>query len=61
MMKVTLFVLSLGLPVINFIWISPALWSHNSSAAFEMWVVFWLVSIVVPISVLFLPSGDSRP
>lgn len=25
----------------------PALWSHNSSAAFDVWVFFWIVSFAL--------------
>lgn len=57
MTRTILFVLALGPGIINYMWLSPALWSHNSSAAFEMWMFLWFCSIALPIWVLCLPSG----
>jgi len=32
---------------------APALWAHNSSAAFEAWLACWVVAILLPLAVLF--------
>ncbi len=37
----------------------PALWSHNSSAAFEMWLLLWLICIVSVCFAVFAPEQRS--
>lgn len=35
--------------VLHYLYTGPALWSHNSSAAFNAWLCLWVVAIVLPI------------
>lgn len=40
-------------------WSGPALWSHNSSAAFEMWLLIWVLAIACPIWAWCVLSRDA--
>lgn len=57
--KCLLFVLALLPSACHYTITGPALWSHNSSAAFDAWLFLWALAIVMPIVVVFLPlDGD---
>lgn len=43
----------------HFMVISPALWSHNSSAAFHMWVFSWVV-VIIAVVMAFLSAADNK-
>lgn len=59
-LKLMLFVLALLPSACHYEFTSPALWAHNSSAAFNAWLFLWFCVIALPISVLFIPLGDSK-
>lgn len=61
MIRLILIALSCCPGVFNYFVISPALWSHNSSAAFEMWVVFWILSIAFPIFAIVVTKDLNKP
>lgn len=62
--KGVLFLLFLLPAACHYEFTGPALWSHNSSAAFDAWLFLWAMAIAAPILILFVPldspSGDSR-
>lgn len=58
MTRFILFVLALVPGAIHFLWTGPALWSHNSSSAFDLWLLMWFIAIACPIAILLLPSGE---
>lgn len=58
MTRAILFVFALAPGAVHWFWTGPALWSHNSSSAFDVWLFLWAVSIGLPIAVLCLPKGE---
>jgi heme/copper-type cytochrome/quinol oxidase subunit 2 len=58
--KFGLFLLALLPGACHYNLTSPALWAHNSSAAFDVWVLLWAGVIAMPIMVLFLPTDSRR-
>lgn len=43
----------------HYAWTGPALWAHNSSAAFDAWLFLCLVSIAAPVWVAIWASRDA--
>lgn len=39
---------------VNLFFISPVLWSHNSTAAFDTWFLLWVMSVAFAILTLRL-------
>lgn len=50
--KIFIVILSLLPGACHYMYTSPLLWKHTSSAAFDVWIAFWIIDIFIALAIL---------
>ena len=58
--RTSIFLLALLPGACHYTFTSPALYSHNSSSAFDLWLFMWALVIVAPVVALLVPLEDKQ-